>query len=118
MKCLHRLFTKFDCIILAAVVVLFAASFAPYFMKAGGKYAQISVDGKVLYSLPLAQNCQQTVATEYGENTVVICDGQCYVSLADCRDEICIKRGKISKAGESIVCLPHRLIVEVVQDEK
>ena len=32
---------------------------------------------------------------------------------ADCPDKICVNTGKISKIGETIVCLPHRVVVEI-----
>ena len=38
---------------------------------------------------------------------------ECFIKNADCRDGICVSRGKINKVGESIVCLPHKLIVEI-----
>ena len=34
--------------------------------------------------------------------------------LEDCRDKICVNTGKISRAGQSIVCLPARVSVAVV----
>ncbi|WP_440248169.1 NusG domain II-containing protein [Catenibacterium faecis] len=38
---------------------------------------------------------------------------------ATCPDHLCIKQGTINKKGQSIICLPHKLIVEVVSgDEK
>lgn len=38
---------------------------------------------------------------------------------ATCPDHLCIKQGAINKKGQSIICLPHKLIVEVVSgDEK
>ena len=36
---------------------------------------------------------------------------------ANCPDKLCIHQGKISKNGETIVCLPHGLIVEIKSDD-
>lgn len=47
------------------------------------------------------------------ENTVVIEDGYAFVTEAKCNDKICINTGKISKRGETVVCMPARLILEV-----
>ena len=33
---------------------------------------------------------------------------------ADCPDKLCVKTGRISKTGETIVCLPHRVVVEII----
>ncbi|MCR5675892.1 MAG: NusG domain II-containing protein [Lachnospiraceae bacterium] len=51
-------------------------------------------------------------------NTVVIENGTCRVSEADCPDRICVERGRISVSGETIVCLPHRLVIEVIGAER
>lgn len=46
-------------------------------------------------------------------NTVVIEDGKVYVRQADCKNQVCVKHQKISKKGESIICLPNRVIAEI-----
>ena len=33
---------------------------------------------------------------------------------ADCSDKLCLEQGYISKPGESIVCLPHRVMIQVI----
>ena len=38
--------------------------------------------------------------------TVVICDGSASVKESDCRDSVCKNSGKISRAGETILCAP------------
>ena len=40
-------------------------------------------------------------------------EGKAYMSGADCPDKLCVKQKAISKKGESIVCLPHKLVVQV-----
>ncbi len=46
-------------------------------------------------------------------NTVVVKDGEAYMSYADCKDKICVNHNKISKNNESIICLPNKVIVTV-----
>ena len=36
---------------------------------------------------------------------------------ADCKDELCIKQGSISKVGKTLICLPNELIIEIKGDE-
>ena len=36
---------------------------------------------------------------------------------ADCPDGYCIRQGKITGKGQVIVCLPHRLVLEVTGEE-
>lgn len=40
-------------------------------------------------------------------------DGQVWVTEATCPDKICIHQGKISQEGETIVCLPNRMIIQI-----
>lgn len=40
-------------------------------------------------------------------------DGKARITNSNCPDKICVKTGYISKAGENIICLPHRIVVEI-----
>ena len=105
--------TAADIIIVAVICLLAALAWAVPAFSRGGKTVVVRVDNLEVERMSLSKNQEKTVSTEYGTNTVTVQNGQCFVSDADCRDGICVKRGKISRAGESIVCLPHRLIVEI-----
>ena len=37
---------------------------------------------------------------------------------ADCPDQICRKHKAIDKSGETIVCLPHKVVIEVEADTR
>lgn len=79
-----------------------------------GDYAEVSVDGKTAYELPLSENTELLITgTDGGTNKLIINNGVCYVTEADCPDKLCIKQGKISHNGESIICLPHKLVVTI-----
>ena len=53
-----------------------------------------------------------------GSNTLVISDGRAYMKYADCPDEKCVKMGKKSLSGESIICLPNRVSVRIMGGEE
>ena len=81
-----------------------------------GTYAEITVDGKLYKKILLSEHRgveEIDVKTEYGYNVIDIKDDSIGIIDADCKDKICIKSGFISKKGESLVCLPHKLMVEV-----
>lgn len=48
-----------------------------------------------------------------GYNILVIRGGEAWLSEADCPNRLCVKTGKIRYAGQSIVCLPHKLTVRI-----
>ena len=50
-------------------------------------------------------------------NMLVIKDGHASIKNADCPDGLCIKQGSISKSNESIICLPNKLVVRIVEDK-
>ena len=48
-----------------------------------------------------------------GVNTLVISDGYAYIVSADCPDKLCVKQHAISRTGQTIICLPHRLVIRI-----
>jgi len=51
-------------------------------------------------------------------NVLQIRDGQAAVIEANCGDHTCVRTGTVSKAGQSIICLPHELVVKIVGGER
>jgi hypothetical protein len=49
---------------------------------------------------------------------LVIKDGKAFIQNADCPDKICAEHKPISKTGETIVCLPHKLVIEITENEE
>lgn len=111
-----KLITKRDLIIILIPAIL-AACF--YFMhwKGTGTKVLLYSDNQLIKELTLSQDTTYTVSNEMGSNTVVIENHQVYVRDADCPDKRCEKQGAISKPGETIICLPHKLIIEVSNGE-
>ena len=73
--------------------------------------AVVTVDGTEIARYPLSRD--GTFVLNEGSNTLVIENGEAWVSEANCPDKLCMGFGKISKNGEIIVCLPNRLIVMI-----
>lgn len=107
---------------LIAVVLAAAAIGAAYLFvfRGGGNTVQVTVDGQVYGTYPLS--LERTVDIESGEhgdghNRLVIRDGKAFVETADCPDGICAAHRPIFRDGESIVCLPNRVVVTVIVRE-
>ena len=59
-------------------------------------------------------NAEQNAERHYDYyNVVIISGGTVVVSEASCKNQVCVKHSAISKPGESIVCLPNRLTVNI-----
>lgn len=57
------------------------------------------------------------IVTDSSYNLVHILATGVQMEAADCRDQICVHHRPIKGGGESIICLPHRLVVEVTGNE-
>lgn len=79
------------------------------------RVAKITVDGKLFKTVRLTGE-EQTVdiQTEYGHNILKVHDYGIEMIDADCPDKLCLTFGFINRNGGTIVCLPHKLMVEVV----
>ena len=84
-------------------------------LKEDGEYVVISVDGEITARYLLTENGEYSL--NGGTNILVIENGEAYMTGADCPDRLCIHQGRISRTGERIVCLPNRVMAEVVGEE-
>lgn len=105
--------------LILVVLVLIAAAGIYFFYFAGaekGKGVEITVDGESEAFLPLGEEDSIRIDTENGYNIITVQNGEVFVAEADCRDGICVDHKKIKKTGETIVCLPHKLVVTITGD--
>jgi hypothetical protein len=108
--------------ILAVVVILIATAgfLLSDAMKKQGDYVVVKVDSKQIHRLPLSQDSEVKIATGESDedfNLLIIKDGEAFIESADCRDKICVHHKPVSRSGESIVCLPHKVVVEIQADD-
>ena len=105
---------KLDIIILASILALSLTFTAVFFFVFNGKgaVAVVTVDGDEYARLPLSDDTELVVSTNYGTNTVIVQNEQVYIKDADCPDKICVKTGRASET-KTIICLPHRLTVQI-----
>lgn len=108
-------------VIFAAVLVICAAAFLLLKGSGGhGTVAVIRVDGEIYKKINLdavAVAYDMEIKTEFGYNKLHIEHDGISVTEADCRDHICMDQGKVSQTGVPIVCLPHRLTIEIEGDD-
>ena len=82
--------------------------------RSDGAYAVVSVDGHEVERYPLNQNSEQLIGDGDTYNLLVIQDGKAWVSGASCPDGLCVAQGEVEYSGQSIICLPNRVTVEIV----
>ncbi len=109
--------------VLAVAIILAIVVFAWGFVllssaSAGTGTSAIVHDGDGgTTKLSLTENTTKTLTTSYGTNTVVVSNGEICVESADCDNQDCVHQGTISTADKQIICLPHKLWIEIVSDE-
>ena len=106
-----------DFVILFVVLLLAAAVFVPFALAPSrGLTCEIEQDGKQIRSVRLGAGYQDTITIQ-GENVtnVIRIDGKCvYFSESNCPDQVCVRTGKLTRAGQIAVCLPNRVVVRLL----
>ena len=102
-------------IILVCVILIFAVCgfLIIKFGLKNGESVLVSVDGRAVFTANLNDTYTEKIITENGYNLIEIRDSSVRVKSADCRDNICVNHRPISNTGETVVCLPHKLVVEI-----
>ena len=86
---------------------------------AAGTVANIYLDGECVRSVDLSaveKPYTFTVTSARGENLIEVEPGRIRIVEADCPDRICVNDGWLSDSASPIVCLPHRLVIELASD--
>lgn len=106
---------RFDAMLLAGALVFSAGLFFAQHFSPRHEAARVMItrDGILLAELPLNRDDVYTIAD--GDNFVEVAveGGAVFVSRASCRDQLCVRRGRISAAGQSTICLPNRVAAVV-----
>ena len=110
---------KHDLILLAVFILIAAILFLMLNRtdKTEGNYVYITLDNIEYATIPLDKDTVLSIDSDKGKNIVVVSDKEVYVESADCPDQICVDHANIMYEGETIVCLPHRLIITIISKE-
>ena len=110
---------KMDLILIAAILAA-AGLFYIFFsgQKSGGGSTVIArSDGKEIGRWSLSEEIEADLDTVYGHNRIQISGGEVRMTEADCPDGYCMQQSAVTASGGSIICLPHRLIIETADEE-
>ena len=107
---------KKDLILGAGIIVIALAMLLVMQLTRGeeGNQIRVTLDGKIYGMYSLSKD--QTIEVKDGDfyNRIRIEDGKAYMEEANCPDGYCEEQGKINGRTQTIVCLPHKLVVEVL----
>lgn len=113
---------KNDMILAAALVALACVAFGgmAFYSRLTTKEpeAVVSLDGKEQGRYPLSENTMVEIRQEDGSyNILQIQDGEAEITKASCPDKVCVRHRSVSRQGESLVCLPNKMVVEIKNGE-
>lgn len=89
--------------------------------ETGNNLAVIEVAGKHYQSVSMNENSRYKIFfpnNKYIELSIENQQAWISAETVDCPQKICIKTGKISKPGESIICLPNKTVIYIEGSNK
>ena len=114
---------KNDMILIGVILIVALAAFGgiSWYSEKNTKEAEavVYVDGEEQGRYPLNQDTSVRVSLEDGNyNLLEIKDGQADITEASCPDKVCVDHRPVKNQGESLVCLPHKVVVEIENGEE
>lgn len=109
---------KNDLILLGSLLVIALMYFIGSRALTGNEASEaiIEVNGITVGTYDLSDSVDEMMiatGTNGGSVHITIKDGGITVTKSSCPDKICVKQGTVRQSGQTIVCLPNKLIVTV-----
>lgn len=101
--------------VLVYIIITAAAVISTFALGANGgrpQYVEVFSGGEIS-RYPLDADQSITLSGEGYTLRLVIEDGSVWIEDADCPDKLCVKTGRVTKSGESIICVPARISVKL-----
>ena len=109
--------TKGDIILVVFLLMLSLMLFVSSFTRSENLTAQIYVAGEKTHSIDLRQVSESYTITENYCQLLIEKDGVSFVH-SDCADQLCVKRGKLKNQGDTMACVPEKVVVIIKSDDK
>ena len=101
------------------IIILLIISFTPFYMvhnsskESNRVIGIVKVNNRQVKKLSLDQDQEWQYQKDGKINIVQVKNHKIRVIDANCKDQVCVKEGWKSKSGDTIVCLPHKFLVEL-----
>lgn len=83
-------------------------------VRRNGDTVRVTVNGELFGVYKLDNDA---VIDINGKNVLFIKDGKAYMDSADCPNLTCVRHAPVFKSGQSIICLPNRVVVTVIEKD-
>ncbi len=104
-------------LIFAMLSAALISALAIYFGRTQGGFAVVIQDGVEIARYPLGEDISVEIESpDGGLNRLVISGGRADIVYASCPDGLCVNQRAARYNGETIVCLPNRLVIRIESD--
>lgn len=114
---IRRSITKGDIILIVFLLVLCLCLFITSFGRSEDLRAEIYVDGEKMHSIALSDVTESYTLNENYCQLLIEKDGVSF-AFSNCADQLCVKRGKLKKQGDTMACVPEKIVVILKADGK
>ena len=114
---IRKSITKGDIILIVSLILVCVMLFAFSLGKTDSLRAEIYVDGEKAHSIALSEVEESYTLTENCCQLLVEKDGVSF-AFSDCADQLCVRRGKLKNQGDTMACVPEKVVVILKSDGK
>lgn len=112
---------KNDIILISAILICLFSALAVFLtIRSVGGYAVVIKNGVETARYPLFKDAEITLTYPESDayNTLKIENGKASIISASCADGICVEHRAIRYDGETIVCLPNKLVIKIISESE
>lgn len=117
-----KFFKKTDIIVVSAILIVGIILWLIYnnTLSKNPVKAEIYYKSQLVQTVDLSKGVDRTFSIPQDKNVIFHVDkeGSICFEESDCPDKICVKSGKLNKAGETAACLPNEIILKIVPTGK
>jgi hypothetical protein len=113
-----------DALVYLFILLLIAGSFVGLDQLGRGSVnnrVTVEVGGKVWGTYDIPTDGEEIIRIDAGSgryNIMMITQSGVKIQEANCPDQICVTWGYISRPGQTIVCLPHKVVISITGDQE
>ena len=109
-----RLLTKGDILLIAIIIAASVGLWINLFLSSNdSQNAEIYFENKLIKTLSLNQDTQYTINKDGVRILIEVEDKKIRMKESNCPRKICVHQGWIRKSGESIICVPNKVVVKI-----
>lgn len=113
---IKHIFKKRDYLFFILLILIVIIALVFMFNRKPGLQIRVSYNNEIVDTFNLNESIEKTYTLGNSFNTVKIENNEVSVTEANCDNQICVNSQSINLVGETIACLPHKLIVEIIEE--